>query len=106
MQVYWRTWRIILRYLAPRIGAVLIPQIVVLIPTYVFLEATLAVLGVGIEGPPTWGTLVVELLGRRSYFDDFGTVLIPIGLLLLTGFAFALVGMGMERYFEPRLRER
>lgn len=99
-------WRIILRYLAPRIGAVLIPQIVVLIPTYVFLEATLAFLGVGIEGPPTWGTLVVELLGRRSYFDDSGTVLIPIGLLLLTGFAFALVGMGMERYFEPRLRER
>jgi peptide/nickel transport system permease protein len=99
-------WRIIFRYLAPRIAAVLIPQIVVLIPTYVFLEATLAFLGVGIEGPPTWGTLVVELMGRRSYFSDFGVVLIPIGLLLLTGFAFALVGMGMERYFEPRLRER
>ena len=99
-------WRIIFRYLAPRIGAVLIPQIVVLIPTYVFLEATLAFLGVPIEGPPTWGTLVIQLGARSSYFDDYGLVLIPLGLLLLTGFAFALVGMGMERYFEPRLRER
>ena len=99
-------WRIIFRYLAPRIAAVLIPQIVVLIPTYVFLEATLAFLGVGIEGPPTWGTLVVQMLHRNSYLDDFGMVLIPLGLLLLTGFAFALVGMGMERYFEPRLRDR
>jgi peptide/nickel transport system permease protein len=94
-------WRIIFRYLAPRIGAVLIPQIVVLIPTYVFLEATLAFLGVPIEGPPTWGTLVIQL-----YFDDSALVLIPLGLLLLTGLAFALVGMGMERYFEPRLRDR
>ncbi len=99
-------WRIIFRYLAPRIGAVLIPQIVVLIPAYVFLEATLAILGVPIEGPPTWGTLVMQLLARSSYFDDSALVLIPLGLLLLTGFAFALVGMGMERYFEPRLRDR
>jgi peptide/nickel transport system permease protein len=99
-------WRIIFHYLAPRIGAVLIPQIVVLIPTYVFLEATLAFLDVPIEGPPTWGTLVIQLMSRDSYFDDWGVVLIPLGLLLLTGFAFALVGMGMERYFEPRLRDR
>jgi peptide/nickel transport system permease protein len=99
-------WRIIFRYLAPRIGAVLIPQIVVLIPAYVFLEATLAFLGVPIDGPPTWGTLVMQLGARSSYFDDSGLVLIPLGLLLLTGFAFALIGMGMERYFEPRLRDR
>jgi len=45
-------------------------------------------------------------MSRSSFFDDYGMVLRPLGLLLLTGFAFALVGMGMERYFEPRLRER
>ncbi len=37
--------RIILRYLVPRIMPLLIPQLVILIPTYVFFEATLAYLG-------------------------------------------------------------
>jgi peptide/nickel transport system permease protein len=99
-------WRIIFRYLVPRISAVLIPQIVVMIPGFVFLEATLTFLGVGIVGPPTWGRLVMALLSRSSYSEDIGLVLLPLGLLLLTGFAFALVGMGLERFFEPRLRDR
>jgi peptide/nickel transport system permease protein len=99
-------WRIIFRYLIPRIGAILIPQIVVMIPGFVFLEATLTFLGVGIAGPPTWGKLVVELLHRSPYTGGFGLVLVPLALLLLTGFAFALVGMGLERFFEPRLRDR
>jgi peptide/nickel transport system permease protein len=99
-------WRIIFRYLVPRIGAVLIPQVVVMIPAFVFLETTLTFLGVGIAGPPTWGKLVLALLGRSSYSEDIGLVVLPLGLLLLTGFAFALLGMGLERFFEPRLRDR
>jgi peptide/nickel transport system permease protein len=76
-----------------------------MIPGFVFLEATLTLLGVGIAGPPTWGKLVMALL-RSPYSEDIGLVVLPLGLLLLTGFAFALVGMGLERFFEPRLRDR
>jgi ABC-type dipeptide/oligopeptide/nickel transport system permease subunit len=90
----------------PRISAVLIPQIVVLIPGFISLEATLTFLGVGVWGPPTWGKLVVHLLGRNPYEGGIALVLVPLGLLLLTGFAFAMLGMALEQFFEPRVRDR
>jgi peptide/nickel transport system permease protein len=98
-------WRLISRYLVPRIGAVLVPQLVILIPSYVFLEATLAFLGVSDPLLPTWGKLIVDALDHGTYSGDYHLVLLPAGLLLLTGFAFAMVGMSLERIFEPRLRK-
>ncbi|MEJ2211215.1 MAG: ABC transporter permease [Anaerolineae bacterium] len=99
-------WRIIFRYLVPRIGAVLIPQLVILVPAYVFLEATLALLGVSDPMLPTWGKLVVDALNHSLHTGDYHLVLIPIAALLLTGFGFALVGISLERILDPRLRER
>jgi ABC-type dipeptide/oligopeptide/nickel transport system permease subunit len=32
--------------------------------------------------------------------------LIPAGLLMMTGVAFAMVGLSLERVLDPRLRER
>lgn len=97
-------WRIVRRYLMPRITAILIPKIVILIPGYVFLEATLAFLGLGDPVLPTWGKLVVAALTYGVYRGQYHLVLAPLGLLFLTGIAFALVGRALEEVFEPRLR--
>ena len=99
-------WRIIFRYLVPRIGVVLIPQLVILVPAYVFLEATLAFLGVSDPLLPTWGKLVVEALGHSLHSGDYHLVLIPVAALMFTGFGFALVGLALERILDPRLRRR
>jgi peptide/nickel transport system permease protein len=98
--------RIILRYLIPRIMPIMIPQLVILIPSYVFLEATLAFLEVSDPVLPTWGKLIVEALSYGTHSGDYHMVLEPAALLMLTGFAFAMVGFALERIFEPRLRER
>lgn len=98
-------WRIVRRYLFPRIATVLIPQLVLLVPTFVFLEATLAFLGVSDPLLPTWGKLVVTALSYGVHTDATHLVIAPLGLLFLTGFAFAMVGIALERVFEPRLRE-
>jgi peptide/nickel transport system permease protein len=98
--------RIILRYLIPRIMPIMIPQLVILIPSYVFLEATLAFLEVSDPILPTWGKLIVEALSYGTHSGDYHMVLEPAALLMLTGFAFAMVGFALERIFEPRLRER
>ncbi len=98
--------RIILRYLIPRILPIMVPQLVILIPSYVFLEATLAFLEVSDPILPTWGKLIVDALSYGTYSGDYHMVLEPTALLLLTGFAFAMVGFALERIFEPRLRER
>ena len=96
--------RIVVRYLIPRIAGVLIPKLIILIPSYVFLEATLSFLGVSDPVLPTWGKLVAAAVSYGVYWEVYHLVLIPIGLLMLTGFAFAMVSTALERIFEPRLR--
>lgn len=96
--------RIVLRYLIPRILPILVPQLVILIPGYVFLEATLAYLGVSDIYLPTWGKVLYEGLTMGAFNGRYFWVLEPIVLLLLTGFAFAAVGFALDRILNPRLR--
>ncbi|RME86357.1 MAG: ABC transporter permease [Caldilineae bacterium] len=97
--------RIVLRYLVPRIVPVLIPQLVTLIPTYVFLEASLAVLGLGDPILPTWGKVIQAALSQGALYKGlYYWVLEPAGLLMLTGLGFAMVGFALDRIFNPRLR--
>lgn len=98
--------RIIFRYMLPRIGTYLLPQMLILIPAYVFLEATLAFLGVSDPDLPTWGKVIVDALEYGIYSGDYYWVLEPLGLLLITAFAFLLLGYAMERVFDPRLKDQ
>jgi peptide/nickel transport system permease protein len=100
-------WRIIFHYLIPRIGTIIIPQVVILVPSYVFLEAGLAVLGLFDPlTPPTWGQLVLDGLENGIQLGAYHMIFEPAVLLLLTGYAFLLLGSSLERVYEPRLRER
>jgi peptide/nickel transport system permease protein len=97
--------RIIFRYLVPRIVPLLVPQLVTLVPFFVFIEASLAVLGLGDPTLPTWGKVINEAYyGGALYQGLYYWVLEPAILLMLTGLAFALVGFSLDRVFNPRLR--
>ena len=99
-------WRIILLYLIPRIIPVLVPQLVTLVPTFVFLEASLAVLGLGDPVIPTWGKVIDDARSNGAlYQGNYYWMLEPAILLVVTGFAFAIVGFALDRIFNPRLRE-
>ncbi len=97
--------RIILRYLLPRIVPVLVPQLVSIIPTFVFLEASLAVLGLGDPVLPTWGKVIDDARANGAVFQgQYYWVLEPSLLLMIGGLAFAMVGFALDRVFNPRLR--
>ena len=98
--------RIIMRYLIPRIIPLLIPQLVILIPSNVFLEATLNALNLGDPVLPTWGKVIYEAAFRNAALlnGQYYWVLEPAVILLITGLAFAMVGFSMDRIFNPRLR--
>jgi peptide/nickel transport system permease protein len=97
--------RIIFRYMIPRIVPVLIPQFVTLIPSFVFLEAGLAVLGLGDPVLPTWGKVVNDAYANGALYKGYYYwVLAPSAFLMLTGAGFALVGFALDRVFNPRLR--
>jgi peptide/nickel transport system permease protein len=98
--------RMILLYLTPRVLPVLIPQIMILVPTYVFLEAGLAFLGLSDIYLPTWGKIINEAhLNSALLNGHFYWILQPTFLLMLTAFGFAMLGFSLDRIFNPRLRD-
>lgn len=97
--------RIIFRYMVPRIVPVLVPQFVLLIPSLVFLEAALAILGLGDPVLPTWGKVLNDAFQSGALYKGYyHTVLMPAFFLMLTGFGFAMLGYALDRIFNPRLR--
>lgn len=97
--------RIIVRYMIPRILPVLIPTFVTLIPTFVFLEASLAVLGLGDPVLPTWGKVLNDAQSQSALYNGFYYWVVgPAVLLMLTGLGFAMLGFALDRVFNPRLR--
>jgi peptide/nickel transport system permease protein len=98
-------YHIIMNYFMPNILPMLAPQLVALIPSYVFLEATLGIFGVKSQYP-TWGRVIYDALRYGGLFGSSYWVFEPIALLLLTGLAFAMLGFALERILNPRLRNR
>ena len=97
--------RMIFSYLIPRIIPMLIPQLVVLIPTFVFIESAMAVLGLGDPVLPTWGKIINDARSSGALYQGlYYWVLEPSFLLMMTGLAFSLLGFALDRVFNPRLR--
>ncbi len=97
--------RIIFRYMIPKIVPVLIPGFVTQVPAFVFLEATLSVLGLGDPVLPTWGKLLNDAHANGALFNGyFYWVLEPALLLVFAGLGFAMLGFALDRIFNPRLR--
>jgi peptide/nickel transport system permease protein len=107
------SWRIILRYMVPRIIPLLVPQLVALVPSYIFLEPTLAFVGVVDPSLPTWGKVLMtglytaqenNVIYYLNLLRNPYLALEPIGLMFLIGLAFSFLGMALDRIFNPRLR--
>ena len=95
-------FRIITRYLVPRIMPVLIPQLITQVPSFIFLEATLGFFNIK-SNYPSWGRIIYEGLTRGALYGSPFWVLEPLTLLLLTSFAFAMLGSALERILNPRV---
>ena len=87
--------RIIFRYMIPKVIPVLIPEFVLMIPSMVFLEASLAILGFGDPTLPTWGKMLNDAFQSGALYKGYyHAVVLPSLLLILTGLGFAMLGMG------------
>ena len=98
--------RIIFLYLIPRMIPLLIPSLVQSIPAFVFLEASLAVIGLGDPVLPTWGKIIEDANSNGALYKGYYYwVLEPAVLLMITGLGFAVLGFALDRIFNPKLRE-
>ncbi|MBN2047294.1 MAG: ABC transporter permease subunit [Anaerolineaceae bacterium] len=97
--------RIIMEYMIPRIIPILVPQMVSLIPSFIFIEATLGIFNIKSD-LPTWGRVIYQALVKGAGWGARFWVLEPIVLLLLTSFAFTLLGSALDRILNPRLQTK
>jgi peptide/nickel transport system permease protein len=99
-------FRIIFQYLIPRMVPLLIPGLVSSVPSFVFLEASLAVLGLGDPVLPTWGKIINDADQNGALYKGYYYwIMEPAALLMITGFGFAMFGFALDRIFNPRLRD-
>lgn len=97
--------RIIFVYLIPRMIPLLIPGLLIAVPAFVFLEASLAILGLGDPVLPTWGKIINDAQSNGALYKGlYYWILEPAVLLMITGLGFAMLGFALDRIFNPRLR--
>jgi len=98
--------RIVFTYMIPRMIPLLIPGLVLSVPSFVFLEAGLAVLGLGDPVLPTWGKMIDDANRNGAlYRGYYYWILEPTFLLMVTGLGFAMLGFALDRIFNPKLRD-
>jgi peptide/nickel transport system permease protein len=98
--------RIIARYFVPHILPLTITQLIISVPIFVYYEATLSFLGVSDSAFPTWGRAIYEALNSGDFMWYPHRFLVPLGMIMVTGLGFALLGMALEQVLNPRLRAK
>jgi peptide/nickel transport system permease protein len=94
-------WRIIARHVLPNAITPLIVQISLDVGGVILTASALSFLGLGAQDPvPDWGLMVAE---GQSYFTTAWWVVTFPGLaILVTAFAFNLLGDGLRDLLDPR----
>jgi peptide/nickel transport system permease protein len=98
--------RVIIRYLIPKVLPTIIPSMVLSVPDFVFLEAALAILGLGDPLAPTWGKIIDDAFTYGALYKGlYYWVLEPSIMLTITSLSFAMLGFALDKIFNPKLKE-
>lgn len=96
---------IIAKHLVPNIIGPLLISESLAIPGYIFLEASLSFIGLGVDPPtPSWGAMIND--GYSGIRSAPHLVLFPGVALALLTLAFNFMGDGLRDAFDTRLRGR
>jgi peptide/nickel transport system permease protein len=94
-------WRIILRHVLPNSITPLIVQVSLDVGGVILTASALSFLGLGAQDPtPDWGLMVSE--GQTYFTTDWWVVTFPGIAILLTAFAFNLLGDGLRDLLDPK----
>lgn len=95
--------QIILKHLIPNTMNIIIIAITFDIPGYIFSEAFLSYLGIGIEMPMTsWGAMASAAQSKFLFYPL--ELLWPSLMIAITMLSFVLMGDGLRDALDPRLR--
>lgn len=95
---------IIVRHLIPNTLGILILNITTSMPDYIFTEAGLSFLGIGLQSPNTSLGVLISLGQQTMEFYPY-QLLFPSLILCLIVLAFNLLGDGLRDALDPRLQQ-
>ncbi|MFQ5918621.1 MAG: ABC transporter permease [Thermoplasmata archaeon] len=99
--------RILFRHILPRVMPYTFALIALSVPAFIFLEASLAFLGLGDPVLPTWGSLLGDAYASNAMFNGFWWwIALPAAGIIFATVAFALLGYSFDKVLNPRLREQ
>ena len=96
--------RIIVRHMIPNTLSVIIVSITFAIPNYIFSEAFLSYIGLGVQSPNTsWGALASSAQTQFQFYPF--QLFFPAVMIAITMLAFTMMGDGLRDALDPRLRK-
>ena len=96
--------KIILKHMIPNTIGMIIVAITFDIPGYIFSEAFLSYVGLGIQPPSTsWGALASAAQANFMFYPS--QLLFPALMIALTMLSFTLLGDGLRDALDPKLRK-
>ena len=97
-------WNIIRKHLIPNTIGLIIVSITFDIPGYIFSEAFLSYVGLGIQSPNTsWGALASAAQQNLMFYPY--QLFFPALMIALTMLSFTLLGDGLRDALDPKLRQ-
>lgn len=94
------THRILFKELLPNLVAPIVVSFSLSLPATIAAEATLAYLGVGVTGRPSWGQTILR---AQNWFDQYPLFLYaPIVGIVVLVFALNLLGDAIRDAFDPK----
>ena len=98
------TLKIVTRHLIPNTMSIIIVQTTFSIPSFIFSEAFLSFIGMGIQPPLTsWGAMASLGQQQMAYYPH--ELIFPALAISVTMLAFNLLGDGLRDAFAPKLRQ-
>ncbi len=96
--------KIIVRHMIPNMLGVIIVAITFDIPGYIFSEAFLSYIGLGVQPPETsWGALASMAQQNIQFYPE--QLFFPALMIALTMLSFTLFGDGLRDALDPKLRK-
>ena len=97
------TLKIVTRHLIPNTMSIIIVQTTFSIPSFIFSEAFLSFIGMGIQPPLTsWGAMASLGQQQMAYYPH--ELIFPALAISVTMLAFNLLGDGLRDAFDPKMK--
>lgn len=98
------TGRIIIKHLLPNTMGIIMVDITMSVPGFIFSEAFLSYIGLGVRPPETsWGALASA--GQQQLMFYPHQLFFPCLMIILTMLSFHLIGDGLSDALDPKLRQ-